>query len=157
MRTPVSTYRLQITESFDLLEAARRLGYLHELGVDWVYLSPLLSSESGSEHGYDVADHGQNHRGGAVKLPMKFAQVFNANRFDLADQFLSRGLAKRIAFGKNQLRHPIKGSNARVFLLVFDVGDDPLLHLFQFVGREGRLSQFFGERRDDQRQIAVER
>ncbi len=58
MRTPVSTYRLQITESFDLLEAARRLGYLHELGVDWVYLSPLLSSESGSEHGYDVADHG---------------------------------------------------------------------------------------------------
>ncbi|WP_238993383.1 malto-oligosyltrehalose synthase [Nocardioides caldifontis] len=57
MRTPTSTYRLQITESFDLLDAARTLGYLHELGVDWVYVSPLLSSESGSEHGYDVADH----------------------------------------------------------------------------------------------------
>ena len=36
MRTPVSTYRLQITEDFDLFEAARRLHYLHELGVDWV-------------------------------------------------------------------------------------------------------------------------
>ena len=57
MRIPASTYRLQITESFDLLAAARELAYLHELGADWVYLSPLLSSESGSDHGYDVSDH----------------------------------------------------------------------------------------------------
>ncbi|HEX6148659.1 malto-oligosyltrehalose synthase [Nocardioides sp.] len=57
MRVPASTYRLQITEDFDLLEAAATLGYLHELGVDWVYLSPVLASESGSEHGYDVSDH----------------------------------------------------------------------------------------------------
>ncbi len=57
MRIPASTYRLQITESFDLLAAARELTYLHQLGVDWVYLSPLLASESGSDHGYDVADH----------------------------------------------------------------------------------------------------
>lgn len=55
--TPTSTYRLQITEDFDLVAAARTLSYLHELGVDWVYLSPLLASESGSEHGYDVSDH----------------------------------------------------------------------------------------------------
>jgi malto-oligosyltrehalose synthase/malto-oligosyltrehalose trehalohydrolase len=57
VRAPVSTYRLQITEKFDLLEAARTLTYLRELGVDWVYLSPLLASESGSDHGYDVSDH----------------------------------------------------------------------------------------------------
>ncbi|MGC3994597.1 MAG: malto-oligosyltrehalose synthase [Propionicimonas sp.] len=57
MRTPTSTYRLQITEEFDLVAAAKTLAYLHELGVDWVYLSPLLASESGSEHGYDVSDH----------------------------------------------------------------------------------------------------
>lgn len=56
-RVPRSTYRLQITEDFDLVAAARTLGYLHELGVDWVYLSPLLASETGSEHGYDVSDH----------------------------------------------------------------------------------------------------
>ncbi|WP_258236643.1 malto-oligosyltrehalose synthase [Nocardioides campestrisoli] len=56
-RLPRSTYRLQITEEFDLLEAARTLRYLHELGADWVYLSPLLASETGSSHGYDVADH----------------------------------------------------------------------------------------------------
>ena len=29
-RTPTSTYRLQITEDFDLVAAARILGYLHE-------------------------------------------------------------------------------------------------------------------------------
>ena len=56
-RVPASTYRLQISQDFDLLEAARTLPYLHELGVDWVYLSPVLASESGSDHGYDVADH----------------------------------------------------------------------------------------------------
>lgn len=54
MRVPCSTYRLQITPDFDLVEAARRLPYLHDLGVDWIYLSPLLPSEPGSPHGYDV-------------------------------------------------------------------------------------------------------
>jgi (1->4)-alpha-D-glucan 1-alpha-D-glucosylmutase len=65
-RTPTSTYRLQITEDFDLFEAARRLPYLHDLGVDWVYLSPLLSAEPGSPHGYDVVafDRIDEARGG---------------------------------------------------------------------------------------------
>ncbi len=57
VRRPASTYRFQVTEDFDLLEAAKTLDYLHELGVDWVYLSPLLAAESGSDHGYDVSDH----------------------------------------------------------------------------------------------------
>ena len=57
MRTPRNTYRLQITEDFDLFEAARRLPYLRDLGVDWVYLSPLLAAEPGSAHGYDVVAH----------------------------------------------------------------------------------------------------
>ncbi|MGH3335519.1 MAG: malto-oligosyltrehalose synthase, partial [Nocardioides sp.] len=57
MRTPRNTYRLQVTEDFDLFEAARRLPYLHDLGVDWVYLSPILAAEPGSTHGYDVVAH----------------------------------------------------------------------------------------------------
>ena len=44
-RVPTSTYRLQISEEFDLFEATARLEYLHDLGVDWVYLSPLLAAE----------------------------------------------------------------------------------------------------------------
>ena len=33
------------------------LPYLHDLGVDWVYLSPILEAEPGSTHGYDVVAH----------------------------------------------------------------------------------------------------
>ena len=69
-RRPASTYRLQITADFDLFEAARRLPYLHDLGVDWVYLSPLLEAEPGSTHGYDVVafDRVDASRGGAEGL-----------------------------------------------------------------------------------------
>jgi (1->4)-alpha-D-glucan 1-alpha-D-glucosylmutase len=52
--TPVSTYRLQVRPSWDLNAAAELCGYLAALGVDGVYLSPLLPSAAGSEHGYDV-------------------------------------------------------------------------------------------------------
>lgn len=56
MRTPVSTYRLQIRQGFTLFDAADTVPYLHSLGVDWIYLSPVLKAESGSDHGYDVTD-----------------------------------------------------------------------------------------------------
>jgi len=70
VRVPASTYRLQITPTFDLFEAARVLPYLHDLGVDWVYLSPILESEPGSTHGYDVVDPTRvdESRGGAAGL-----------------------------------------------------------------------------------------
>ena len=76
-RRPVSTYRLQINADFDLFEAARRLPYLHELGVDWVYLSPLLAAEPGSNHGYDVVshDHIDASRGGADGLAALSAEA----------------------------------------------------------------------------------
>jgi (1->4)-alpha-D-glucan 1-alpha-D-glucosylmutase len=56
MRTPLSTYRLQISPSFTLFDAAERVPYLRRLGADWVYLSPILTAEQGSDHGYDVTD-----------------------------------------------------------------------------------------------------
>ena len=77
MRTPVSTYRLQITAGFDLSAAARTLTYLHDLGVDWVYLSPLLEAEPGSDHGYDVVAHDRVDpaRGGAEGLAQLSAEA----------------------------------------------------------------------------------
>nr|WP_246355036.1 malto-oligosyltrehalose synthase [Nocardioides ungokensis] len=77
MRVPVSTYRLQINTEFDLFEAARRLPYLHDLGVDWVYLSPLLAAEPGSDHGYDVVAHDRvdASRGGAEGLAALSAEA----------------------------------------------------------------------------------
>lgn len=56
MQAPNSTYRLQIRSSFDLTAAADVVPYLVDLGVDWVYLSPVLTAEQGSDHGYDVTD-----------------------------------------------------------------------------------------------------
>jgi (1->4)-alpha-D-glucan 1-alpha-D-glucosylmutase len=56
MRVPASTYRLQIRSSFTLFDAAETVPYLKSLGVDWVYLSPILTAERGSDHGYDVTD-----------------------------------------------------------------------------------------------------
>ncbi|HYI32935.1 MAG TPA: malto-oligosyltrehalose synthase [Glaciibacter sp.] len=56
MMVPRSTYRLQITRDFDLDAAAGLVDYLGALGVDWIYLSPLLKAEEGSNHGYDVVD-----------------------------------------------------------------------------------------------------
>ncbi|WP_350002007.1 malto-oligosyltrehalose synthase [Pseudarthrobacter sp. WHRI 8279] len=56
MRVPASTYRLQIRRSFTLFDAAEKVPYLKDLGADWVYLSPILTAEQGSDHGYDVTD-----------------------------------------------------------------------------------------------------
>jgi len=55
-KTPASTYRLQIRPSFTLHDAAGLVPYLRDLGVDWLYLSPILTAEKGSDHGYDVVD-----------------------------------------------------------------------------------------------------
>jgi (1->4)-alpha-D-glucan 1-alpha-D-glucosylmutase len=76
-RTPSSTYRLQITADFDLVAATGELEYLHDLGVDWVYLSPLLAAEPGSEHGYDVVGFGHvdGSRGGAAGLAALSAEA----------------------------------------------------------------------------------
>ncbi|WP_347111235.1 malto-oligosyltrehalose synthase [Paenarthrobacter sp. S56] len=70
MKTPVSTYRLQIRSGFTLQDAAGLTEYLRKLGVDWVYLSPILTAEEGSDHGYDVTDPStvDPSRGGADGL-----------------------------------------------------------------------------------------
>ena len=70
MRIPISTYRLQIREGFPLANAAAIADYIHDLGADWLYLSPMLKAEEGSDHGYDVIDHSRvdDVRGGAEGL-----------------------------------------------------------------------------------------
>ena len=57
--------------------ATGRLAYLHDLGVDWVYLSPLLRAAAGSRHGYDVVDHDHvdESRGGAEGLAALSAEA----------------------------------------------------------------------------------
>jgi maltooligosyltrehalose synthase len=68
VEVPSATYRLQITPAFDLYAAADLCSYLSEVGVGAVYLSPLLQSARGSQHGYDVVDFARidTARGGAA-------------------------------------------------------------------------------------------
>ena len=70
MTIPSSTYRLQINRRFTLDDAARLIGYLSELGVGAVYLSPILQSTVGSDHGYDTTDvfRVDHDRGGEAGL-----------------------------------------------------------------------------------------
>jgi (1->4)-alpha-D-glucan 1-alpha-D-glucosylmutase len=56
-RIPVSTYRLQVNSGFTLHDAARAAGYLSDLGVTELYLSPILAAAPGSMHGYDICDY----------------------------------------------------------------------------------------------------
>jgi (1->4)-alpha-D-glucan 1-alpha-D-glucosylmutase len=67
---PSSTYRLQLNRRFTLDDAARVVGYLAELGVGAVYVSPILQSTIGSDHGYDTTDvsHVDHDRGGEAGL-----------------------------------------------------------------------------------------
>ena len=70
MTLPASTYRLQVNRRFTLDDAARVIGYLSELGVGAVYLSPILQSTIGSDHGYDTTDVSRvdQDRGGVEAL-----------------------------------------------------------------------------------------
>jgi (1->4)-alpha-D-glucan 1-alpha-D-glucosylmutase len=55
-RNPSSTYRIQLNPEFRFSDVRNILDYLHELGISDVYLSPILASRKGSNHGYDVID-----------------------------------------------------------------------------------------------------
>jgi len=83
-QAPSATYRLQITAEFTLFDAAAATGYLAELGVGAVYVSPLLRSTTGSSHGYDTVDHRHvdPDRGGDAGLA-KLAQACHAAGLDL--------------------------------------------------------------------------
>jgi (1->4)-alpha-D-glucan 1-alpha-D-glucosylmutase len=55
-RIPVATYRLQFHRDFTFADACNILDYLQQLGISDVYASPILTSRSGSTHGYDGTD-----------------------------------------------------------------------------------------------------
>ena len=84
---PSSTYRLQISSTFTLNDAAALCDYLSVLGAGWVYLSPILRAEPGSTHGYDVVDHSMidPERGGEVAFTRVSASAHAAGLGVLVD------------------------------------------------------------------------
>ena len=55
-RAPSATYRIQLNKDFRFADAYKILDYLQELGISDLYLSPVLASRKGSNHGYDIID-----------------------------------------------------------------------------------------------------
>lgn len=56
MKPPVATYRIQLHKDFNLERLAAIIDYLHELGIDTIYASPITTAPEDSLHGYDVTD-----------------------------------------------------------------------------------------------------
>ncbi len=56
---PTATYRLQMHSGFGIRDAIAIVPYLNSLGISHVYTSSLLAARPGSQHGYDVIDHGR--------------------------------------------------------------------------------------------------
>ncbi len=55
-RSPLgSTYRMQLA-GIGFAGAQAQVAYLHELGIETLYVSPILAAAPGSTHGYDVID-----------------------------------------------------------------------------------------------------
>ncbi|WP_048100430.1 malto-oligosyltrehalose synthase [Candidatus Acidianus copahuensis] len=66
------SYRVQLSYKFTFLDLLNIMDYLNELGVEWIYLSPILQARKGSEHGYDVYDFSKvNEELGGLDLLMK--------------------------------------------------------------------------------------
>ena len=51
-----ATYRLQFNKDFTFQDATKLLDYFSALGITHLYASPILRSQPGSAHGYDVID-----------------------------------------------------------------------------------------------------
>ncbi len=53
---PTATYRLQLHGKWGFAEARGIVDYLCELGIEYVYTSPIFTARAGSTHGYDAVD-----------------------------------------------------------------------------------------------------
>ncbi|MCU1558616.1 MAG: treY, partial [Microbacteriaceae bacterium] len=127
MRIPRSTYRLQVTPDFDLFAAANIADYLHALGADWLYLSPILKAEEGSDHGYDVTDHSliDPARGGADGLDATSAAARRLGLgllIDIVPNHVGVATPKQNPWWWDLLKHGRSSRYAEAFDIDWDFG-----------------------------------
>jgi (1->4)-alpha-D-glucan 1-alpha-D-glucosylmutase len=76
---PTATYRVQVRPEFGFDDVAALAGHLASLGVSHVYLSPILQPTPGSQHGYDVVDHGLlNSEAGGMEAFLRMCDTLTA-------------------------------------------------------------------------------
>jgi len=126
-RSPVSTYRLQVSADLPLDAVAEVADYVRELGADWLYLSPLLTATPGSTHGYDVVDHARvdPERGGAEGLERVAARARELGLgmlVDIVPNHMGVGVPHANALWWELLREGRDGRAARFFDVDWAVG-----------------------------------
>jgi (1->4)-alpha-D-glucan 1-alpha-D-glucosylmutase len=86
-RDPLSTYRIQLNSQFGFDDAAKIVPYLEELGIDYLYCSPVLQAAPGSTHGYDVVDHSKvsSELGGERAYDRLWTALDQANMSQMLD------------------------------------------------------------------------
>ncbi|HEX7157946.1 MAG TPA: malto-oligosyltrehalose synthase [Edaphobacter sp.] len=100
LRTPRSTYRLQLHKDFTFDDAASIACYLRELGISHIYCSPYLQAVTGSMHGYDVVSHQRVNEelGGAeghARFSAKLGELGMGQVLDVVPNHMSLGKENR--------------------------------------------------------------
>jgi (1->4)-alpha-D-glucan 1-alpha-D-glucosylmutase len=129
---PVSTYRLQLRDSFGFEQAAAQADYLAALGVTHVYLSPILQANPGSAHGYDVIDHSR------VSTDLGGENAFRA----MVEKFHRNGLGVVVDVVPNHMARPTPESLNQQLWSVLHLGrKSPYAHWFDvdWDAQDGRL------------------
>lgn len=132
MRTPASTYRLQLSSEFTLDDAARLVPYFVDLGVDWLYLSPILQSTQGSTHGYDVVDPSRvdEARGGREALVRLASAAHEAGLgilVDIVPNHVGVAVPRQNPWWWDVLQHGEASRFAHFFDIDWPAGDGKLL------------------------------
>jgi (1->4)-alpha-D-glucan 1-alpha-D-glucosylmutase len=129
---PVSTYRLQLRDSFGFGQAAEQAGYLADLGVTHVYLSPILQANPGSPHGYDVVDHSR------VRSDLGGEPAFR----EMAEEFHRHGLGVVVDVVPNHMARPTPESlNRQLWSVLYQGRQSEFAHWFDvdWDAQEGKL------------------
>ena len=149
MPTVLSTYRLQMRghragAAFTFAHAQAVLDYLNDLGISHLYLSPILASAPGSEHGYDVTDPTtvDDDLGGADGL----AALADAARargmgliVDIVPNHLGVGVPERNPWWWDVLRHGRDSDFAAYFDIDWSADPDGRI-LLPILGSDDDLS-----------------
>ncbi len=131
-RVPVSTYRLQLRDSFGFAQAAAQADYLAALGVTHAYLSPILQANPGSPHGYDVVDHSR------VSTDLGGEDAFRA----MVETFHRNHLGVVVDVVPNHMARPTPESlNKQLWSVLHQGRKSPYAHWFDvdWDAQDGRL------------------
>ncbi|MFG1702846.1 malto-oligosyltrehalose synthase [Nonomuraea sp. M3C6] len=126
MSRPTSTYRVQLTPDFGFAQVAEIAGYLRELGVSHVYLSPILQATPGSLHGYDVTDHSR------IRQEFGGATGFR----DMAQQLAAHDLGIVVDIVPNHMNT----LNAQFWSVLKDGPASPYANWFDIDWTEGKVA-----------------